>query len=418
MVCPRRGHASTASDRNRLVVKFDPASWTASAPSGFGGVTSTVIESPVLGVYNSSTPTTDSAIPAGTLNLINAYIHIDWVGFVEWTAQSTSTAFYFWSLSGGTHSLRYTGGVDGDIILRINGGDVLTAAAIETAADTMQRATAGQMVTVSAYWDPTTNSSYIRQAVNGVYAYSKTGTASGTPIVTPATGYLNSLAGGSPNTDITQVAFIVKSRTASQTQTYEGAVIGDSTIASYTTASGVPVASLLRPAIDSRNSAIKSLAIGGATTAQQNTSWNSFAEKANLQWIVIQIGLNDIDPGEAAAPAITRIQDLVDDVNALKPAGAKVYIATMIPCYQRMITRYGGAPALVSLAKWEDMNDAIAGLGGTPITGVDGRITAHTVAMDDGVGNLDAAYDGGDGIHPNNAGRQVIADAWIPFLPY
>jgi lysophospholipase L1-like esterase len=418
MACPRRGNATISTDRNRLVGKFDPASWTGTPPTGFAnGFTSTVLDPPILGVYESSTPTTDSAIPAPTLALINTYLDLEWTAMVEWTLQSASTAFYAWSLDGGTHSLRYTGGESGNWILRINGVDRATASSIITSADTGQRAQAGQFVTVRAWWDAGNNTRGIMQAVNGVYAYETTGTASAQVVATPTTGYLNSLSGGSPNADITQVALAVHSRTSSRVQSFQGCVLGDSTIASYDVVSGVPVPSLLRAAIDSRNVAIKCLAIGGATIAQQETNWTAFTGKADLRWVFIEVGLNDIDPAVSTATSIALIQSLVNAVNSAKPADCKVYIATMTPCYQRMITRYGaGTPANNSLAKWNAMNDAIMNLGGSPITGVDGRINAHTIAMDDGVGNLDAAYDGGDGIHPNNAGRQVIANAWIPQL--
>lgn len=414
MACPRRGDAGNPSDRNRLVAKFDPASWSGTPPAGFGGWTDDVpSEPPVLAVYNSSTPTTDSAIPAPVLGLIDEYLDITWTGQVEWTNQSGASAFTLWSLDDGDHRMYFDSDVDGAWKLVVNGGVVCTANPIITTEGAAQNSMAGQFVTARAWWDEADGTCGIQIAVNGVYAYEQVNSAAGTPIVTPATGYLNSISGGSPSTEVTQIAFQVNSRTASRVQSFNGAALGDSTVASYTPGAGVPVASLLRSAIDSRNSAFKSLAIGGATIDDQAAQWAAFTEKADLRWIVIQVGLNDIDPAEAAGPAIARLQDLVDDVNASKPAGAKVYIATMIPCYARMVTRYGaGAPADASYAKWQAMNEAIAGLGGSPITDVDGRITAHTPLMDDGSGNLAAAYDTGDGIHPNNAGRQVIANAW------
>ncbi|WJN61356.1 hypothetical protein OH686_21645 [Pseudomonas sp. SO81] len=418
MGCPRRGHASTVTDRNRLVAKFDPASWSGTPPSGFAqGFTADVLDPPVLAVYNSATPTTDSAIPAPVLALISGYLDIEWTAMAEWTLQSSASAYYAWSLNGGTHSLRYTGGVSDAWILRINGVDVLTANAIDTSAAAGQRAEAGQYITIRAWWDAPNNSCGIYMAVNGVYAYAKLGTAASPLSGAVTTGYVNSLSGGSPYADITQIAFAVMSRQASRVQSFNACVIGDSVIASYGTASGVPTASLLRAAADSRNSAIASLAIGGATIAQQTTNWNAFTGKADLRWVMIEVGLNDIDPAVATATSIAALQSLVNAVSASKPTGCKVFIATMTPAYARMITRYGaGAPALASLAKWNAMNDAIMGVGGSPITGVDGRVSAHTIAMDDGVGNLAAAYDGGDGIHPNNAGRQVIADAWKTLL--
>jgi lysophospholipase L1-like esterase len=152
------------------------------------------------------------------------------------------------------------------------------------------------------------------------------------------------------------------------------------------------------------------IAVAGDTIAQQKTAWTARADKATFEAVVVQVGLNDLDPAEAASVAIARLQDLVDTINA--DVSVPVYIAQMTPCRARLITVYGGVNGPISYQKWLDINAAIAGTGGTPITGVDGRITSHATSMNDGAGNLLAAYDSGDGIHPNNKGRHVNAAAW------
>lgn len=412
MACPRRGAASPSTNRNKLRARFDPATWGSAAPSGFDAWTTASVETAVSHTFYSATPTTTTSLDATTLAMVGPYLDVEIEFDVDWALQSSAAAFTLWEMTGGaggTHSLRYAGGVSGDWILKVNGTDTITAPAIVTTAQPGQRATTGQRLTIRTWFDQLNNTKGFRLAVNGVYAYGTSTTASGSNVGTPTAGTLNT----SNDADVNLVTFKIHNRASSKTQSFQAAILGDSTVASYNTASGVPVASLLRSAADSRNVAFKSLAIGGATIADQQSQWSSFSEKADLRWVMIQVGLNDIDPAVPTATSIAALQSLVDSVNAA--TSARVYIATMIPCYQRMITRYGG-DAPLSLAKWEDMNDAIMGLGGSPITGVDGRINAHQLAMDDGVGNLDAAYDGGDGIHPNNAGRQVIADAWIDAL--
>lgn len=422
MLCPRRGDTSNASDRNRLRARFDPSSWSAAAPSGFGGWIDEATQTPVRVLYNSPTPDEETALPSGILEQIGIYLDIEWTGEALFNEQEDCGGFFAWSLDDGDHSLVCGAGVSPSWVLTINGLTALTAPCITTNPDPGQRAKLGDLMTVRAWYDNANNTKGIRMSVNGVYAYELTDTiTSGVVIPEPTTGWLNSEAGAPGSTDVRQVQFVVNNREPSKVQSFQGAIIGDSTIASYDQASGVSVGSLLRSPQRGRNVAIKSLAIGGATTAEQETNWTAFAEKADLRWVMIQVGLNDIDPAEAAAPAIARIQDLVDAVNATKPAGCQVFIGTMIPCYARMITRYGaGAPADAAYAKWQAMNQAISGGGGTPITGVDGRVTSHTAAMDMGAGYLATEYDSGDGIHPNNAGRQVIAEAWLvelePFL--
>lgn len=416
MGCPRRGASSPTTNRNKLRGRFDPATWGSAAPTGFGAWTATSTETAVRHVFYSATPTTTTSLDSTTLNMIGPYIDVEIEFDVDWALQSSAAAFTVWEMTGGaggTHSLRYSGGASGSWTLKVNGSDSVALDSIITTAEGGQRATTGQRFTIRSWFDHGNNTKGMYLAVNGVYAYGEATTAGGSVVGTPTAGTLNT----SNDTDINLVSFKVHNRTSSKTQSFQGAILGDSTVASYSTVSGVAVGSLLRTAGDSRNVAYKSLAIGGATISDQETQWSSFSEKADLRWVMIQVGLNDIDPAVSTATSITALQDLVDAVNAA--TGARVYIATMIPCYQRMITRYGaGTPANNARIKWTDMNTAIMGGGGSPITGVDVRINAHQLALDDNSGdhNLDAAYDGGDGIHPNNAGRQVIADAWIDAL--
>ena len=44
---------------------------------------------------------------------------------------------------------------------------------------------------------------------------------------------------------------------------------------------------------------------------------------------------------------------------------------------------------------------------------IDGVVSVHTNLLSDGDGNLASDYDSGDGIHPNNNGRKVIAWSWL-----
>lgn len=186
--------------------------------------------------------------------------------------------------------------------------------------------------------------------------------------------------------------------------------VGDSTVAAY--AGGTALIDLL--------SSIRvkaGLAVPGQTIAQQKTVWVAASVNPNLVgYVVVQIGLNDLDPAESAATAIARLQDLISTVRATVGRSKPILIAQMIPCKQRLIDVYGAVNGLVSQQKWVDMNAAIAGTGPTPVTGVDGRITSHVALMGDGAGNLAATYDTGDHIHPNTAGRTVNATAWINSL--
>lgn len=181
--------------------------------------------------------------------------------------------------------------------------------------------------------------------------------------------------------------------------------LGDSTVAAF--AGGTAVMVL----VDSTRTKVD-ISEPGHTINQQLAAWNALTvDPDEVSWVVVQIGLNDLNPGEAAPPAITRLQSLVDTIR--NDIGDRLLLVSkMIPARSRLIDLFGEVNGQIAQEKWEAINDAIAGVGPTPITNVDGRITAHVPLLDDGAGNLRAEFDTGDGIHPNTLGRQIVADAW------
>jgi hypothetical protein len=154
------------------------------------------------------------------------------------------------------------------------------------------------------------------------------------------------------------------------------------------------------------------IAVPGETINQQLTHWNALPDYSTYRVVIIQIGLNDITGSGTAAAAIGRLQDYVDAVRNDVPITCRIYVSKMLPCKQRWTDLFGGPGGIVAQQQWQDINAAIAGTGSTPITNVDGRITAHVPLLDDGSGNLNPIYDMGDHIHENNAARQIIAAAW------
>lgn len=183
--------------------------------------------------------------------------------------------------------------------------------------------------------------------------------------------------------------------------------LGDSTVADYSGLSGlVDLVSTSRVIVD--------IATPGDTIAGQKSKWLAQTiDPALVGWVVVQIGLNDMDPTDGTtASKIAALQDLVNTIRTSIGSTKKLLIAKMLPCRQRYIDIYGATNGPIAQQRWVDVNAAIAGEGSTPITGVDARITAHVPLMDDGNGNLKAIYDTGDKIHPNLAGRQLMADEW------
>lgn len=183
-----------------------------------------------------------------------------------------------------------------------------------------------------------------------------------------------------------------------------GFFLGDSTMAAFSGS---------YPTTDYIDSVSKKLALAvpNETTVQQMNRFIADVRNQDADYIVMQLGLNDLNPAESAATAIARLQDLVDNARSYSSVATKIFISQMTPCRSRLISVYGPVDGVTAYNKWVSMNEAIAGNGGTPITGVDGRITSHATSMNDGSGNLLGTYDSGDGIHPNNAGRAENAAA-------
>lgn len=195
----------------------------------------------------------------------------------------------------------------------------------------------------------------------------------------------------------------------------QGLAVGDSTVASY--AGGTQLADLLYNSAEELNGySCANIAVAGDTIAQQEAAWTAYGSKTVPDFIVVQIGLNDLVPAESAATALGRYQDLIDTINAGKRSDCKVFTSAMIPCKSRLIDLYGAIDGVTSYNKWLAMNTAIIGSGGSAITGFTDYINEHQTTMNDGSGNLLGAYDTGDGIHPNDAGRTVNINSWRKVL--
>lgn len=182
-----------------------------------------------------------------------------------------------------------------------------------------------------------------------------------------------------------------------------GAIIGDSTIASYSC--GLQVRDWMVNSCDSSNGEFcNSLAVPGHTILQQQTKFLSDNNREKYKYVIVEIGLNDLLPSESATTAMLRYQKIIDTINSVNPS-AKIIVSKMIPCKQRLINVYGVTNGLISYNKWIAMNDAIM----NTVTGVDYRISRHCDLLNDGNGNLKTIYDCGDGIHENNNARKIIA---------
>jgi len=193
------------------------------------------------------------------------------------------------------------------------------------------------------------------------------------------------------------------------------AVLGDSTVALNNAAVGLPNTTNVASLVGGLVCGASEVAASGSNIAAQKSAWQALTTKGALQAVIVQIGQNDVRSrigGNTATTAqvIADLQDLIDTINADKPSGCRVYVAALTPSRAWL---NGAANPAAAYAGWQALNEAISGAGSTPITGVDGRITSHVAALNDGSDNLLPIYDfNNDGVHENNEGRFIVAQAW------
>ena len=200
---------------------------------------------------------------------------------------------------------------------------------------------------------------------------------------------------------------VTGSAVANKQITSKGVTIGDSTIADF--AGNTGMATLIVDALDTaRGDTVTEDANAGDTIAQQLTVWNADIEKANYDWIYVQVGHNDINDVSVPATVKAGYQALIDQINTDRKVGSVLIIGVLTPAYTRYETLYGiGAGADAAQANHDLFNTDIV----NNEFGADYVINTYRYLMGDTDKDvLLAAYDSSDGIHPNNTGRQVNAD--------
>lgn len=153
---------------------------------------------------------------------------------------------------------------------------------------------------------------------------------------------------------------------------------------------------------------ISDIAKAGDTILGQLNLWNglSAAEKSALNYVFVQIGLNDIDQlTETLEDFRTNYKRLVAQIRADAP-NAMLILGTMIPCKGRWKSLQGDQWQNAQ-TKWEAVNEDIK----SGYYDCDRVAYLHTIALglDD---NLRAEYDHGDHIHENAEGGKIVAYSW------
>lgn len=197
----------------------------------------------------------------------------------------------------------------------------------------------------------------------------------------------------------------------------KGLIIGDSTIAAYGGQLGIDSFLIENSDILIGNTCYNQ-AYPGHSILQQRDVFLSDSQKSNYDYIIIQVGLNDVNVvSESSETVITRYQTLVNTINNYKKPTAKIIASCIIQAKQRYIDTMGSVNGLASYQKLLDLNSAIMGTGTvTTITGVQYRNNSHISIIDNGNGDIKDIYDTGDNIHINNAARSIIGKIWRDIL--
>jgi lysophospholipase L1-like esterase len=170
------------------------------------------------------------------------------------------------------------------------------------------------------------------------------------------------------------------------------------------------VENLLHPMIKGE---VVNTSIYGGNTAGQQAVWDAFEnwEKQSFDYIVVQIGANDIAVTQTpASELIPEISVLFQSIAAGKKESCKIIASTMLP----------GASAALYTSEWLAVNEAYRGEGLTPFV-ADYYVHYHTEKVDDGNHLIKDEYDAGDGVHLTTEAREFMADDFrqvIDFVYY
>lgn len=155
-----------------------------------------------------------------------------------------------------------------------------------------------------------------------------------------------------------------------------------------------------------------SLGQPGNTVSDQQFKFDAsiYSWQVGLLAVIIEVGINDIyvlahnDVQLAAS-----YQGLIADVKAKNPnVNCKIVAQCLSPAR--------GVLTVPGYTAWQEFNKDVLGTGTHNLTNVDAVVSSHVAALGDGNDFLAAAYDSGDHLHPNAAGKQIISDAWVAAL--
>jgi len=152
---------------------------------------------------------------------------------------------------------------------------------------------------------------------------------------------------------------------------------------------------------------ITSLATSGDLIANQQSAWDALSttQKSEFEYVIVTVGMNDItlDGVNRYSTTLTNYQALVTSIGNDAPSA-------FIICYQ--LTPARGASSMSASEytnAWVPFNTWMNGT----LTGANLVSAKNKDDLKDGSDNLDATYDPGDGLNPNDAGHALMYTNFI-----
>lgn len=324
-------------------------------------------------------------------------------GVANTSTGGSSFALFVLQTADGPASLRFNASTFA-FDLAVRGGTVISTQdinAIATAAPCMQPFVVGDQLDWRVRYDPSggPRSMMIRLFCNRTGGFDEVGVASGAPLAVATSGYAVS-SSTTPSSWGPAPSYILATHTANVVGTV--AIFGDSIVAVRKNSIGWDGVS-----VGSRSGWATQVCISfarqGAQWADQTTAWQASPMRgaAGVVAVVAQLGHNDINAGSSAAVVTASAQTFFDDVAANNP-NAKRIISKLSPSYS--VQQSSGHAAI-----WDAVQANYDGTGGTPVTGVAARATAHVATMGDVNKSLRSRCEVNDYTHPNFWGRALNA---------
>lgn len=181
------------------------------------------------------------------------------------------------------------------------------------------------------------------------------------------------------------------------------------------------VARLLRYQLDAR---MTDLAVPSTTLQDALGFWNALGadDKAAFDHVFIAGFYNNLSANESTGLSnyMTALQTLISQVRE-DNTSCKIFVSTLVPVKSHMEDTFSPEDAAARYSVWLAVNEALKGNGPIPVEGAVACATEHTDYLNDGDDSMQSKYwIGSDKLHPNQAGKDVIADSWrkvlLPFL--